>query len=60
MKVFPAEVERADEKAQVGLAVELPGGRQTAGNLDATSFLQFLLNKETAYERIPADRFNLE
>ena len=46
------------DHAQVGVATELPGGAD--GNLDFPSFWQFLLDKKEAYEKVPADRFNID
>ena len=42
---------------QVGVAAELPGG--AAGNLDFSSFHDYLLNKGEAYEKIPLERFRI-
>ncbi|KAJ3555005.1 hypothetical protein NM688_g2810 [Phlebia brevispora] len=44
--------------AVVGVATELPGGAD--GNLDYPSFWQFLMDKKEAYEKVPADRFNIQ
>ncbi len=45
---------------QVGVAAELPSGSYSPTNLDHESFFQFLLNSGEAYERIPADRFDID
>ncbi|TFK49392.1 hypothetical protein OE88DRAFT_1662947 [Heliocybe sulcata] len=46
--------------AIVGIAVELPAGANRPGNLDLASFCEFLYKKGESYEKIPAERFNIE
>ncbi|KAI0068531.1 hypothetical protein BV25DRAFT_1817381 [Artomyces pyxidatus] len=45
--------------AIVGIAAELPSGSWSSDNLDYDSFFRFLLDSAEAYERIPAERFNI-
>ncbi|KIJ41950.1 hypothetical protein M422DRAFT_171681 [Sphaerobolus stellatus SS14] len=45
---------------QVGISVEFPGGTTCETNLNHKAFFEFLLNKGEAYEKIPAERFNVE
>jgi acyl transferase domain-containing protein/aryl carrier-like protein len=46
--------------AVVGLAAELPSGTTSTTNLDVNEFYEFLLNKSESYEKMPADRFNID
>lgn len=46
--------------SQVGISAELPSGSHSHINLDHDSYFEFLLQKHEAYERIPANRFNIE
>ncbi|EPS94441.1 hypothetical protein FOMPIDRAFT_1134364, partial [Fomitopsis schrenkii] len=43
----------------VGIAAELPSGSWSQSNLDYSSFYDFLLQGQEAYERIPIERFNI-
>ncbi|KAH9926041.1 uncharacterized protein B0H18DRAFT_954918 [Fomitopsis serialis] len=45
--------------AIVGIAAELPSGDWSESNLDYNSFYDFLLQGGEAYEKMPADRFNM-
>ncbi|KAG1766333.1 hypothetical protein EV702DRAFT_1150480 [Suillus placidus] len=46
--------------ALVGISAELPSGLHGIGNLDYSSFFDFLMNEHQAYEKIPGDRFNID
>ncbi|KZW01287.1 hypothetical protein EXIGLDRAFT_830237 [Exidia glandulosa HHB12029] len=59
----------SDEKAhycskecqvQVGIAARLPSGAHSSSDFDYQSFNEFLLAKGESYERIPADRLNID
>ncbi|KAK7452697.1 Mycolipanoate synthase [Stygiomarasmius scandens] len=46
--------------AIVGLSAELPSGLTSTSNLDYKEFIQFLLNGQTSYEKIPKERFDID
>lgn len=46
--------------AVVGISAELPSGPHGTSNLDYSSFFDFLMNEQEAYEKIPSDRFNID
>ena len=43
---------------QVGIAAQLPAGSFADGDLDYSSFFDFLLQRGEAYGDIPKERFN--
>ncbi|KAI0694299.1 ketoacyl-synt-domain-containing protein [Cerioporus squamosus] len=49
-----------DPIAIVGIAAQIPSGVTSDRDLDYRSLIDFLLAKGEAYEKIPADRFNVE
>ncbi|KZV87149.1 ketoacyl-synt-domain-containing protein [Exidia glandulosa HHB12029] len=46
--------------AIIGIAARLPSGTHSSTDLDYQSFNDFLLKKGESYERIPADRLNID
>ncbi|EJD43640.1 ketoacyl-synt-domain-containing protein [Auricularia subglabra TFB-10046 SS5] len=46
--------------AIVGISARLPGGALSASDLNHDTFFEFLLRGGESYERIPADRFDID
>jgi hypothetical protein len=45
---------------QIGISTEFPSGPHSDHNLTHPEFFEFLLDKKLAYERIPAERFDID